>query len=518
MGYPRHPSDYDPVAPRRRPSADGAGALGAPVEDLGHVATHDLPHDTLAPSRGVAADPARNGDAPAQTSDAATPRDPLSHPPGATPSSARARGHSLTFVGLFLFTVVVYLRPYELIDALSGFRSMAFWIAVCTLAVFFPTQVSLEGNLTARPREINLVLLLLLTGLLSIPLGQDPSRSWSAFVEFLKVVLMFIVIVNAVRTERRLKALILFALAVSCVLSVAGINDYLAGNLALQGRRIAGAIKGLFDNPNDLALHFVTMIPLAVALMLGTRKTLAKLLYGVCALLMVAGIVVTFSRGGFLGLITASLVLLWKISRRNRLTVCVLVALFTLPLLVALVSSSHGGRLSTASDDSAIARKDDLKRSIVVSIRHPLLGLGMDNYILYSNTGHATHNAYTQVSSEMGLAALAAYVLFIVAPFKGLRRIERETSRAARRPRFYYLAVGLQASLIGYMVNSFFASVAYVWYIYYLVGYAACLYRIYDASPEAAWVAAVNAGHVREADTVSALGQGIPFRESEALN
>jgi hypothetical protein len=45
--------------------------------------------------------------------------------------------------------------------------------------------------------------------------------------------------------------------------------------------------------------------------------------------------------------------------------------------------------------------------------------------------------------------------------------------------RFYYLAIGLQASLVGFMVSSFFAAVAYTWYIYYLVAYAIAIRRIY---------------------------------------
>ena len=43
--------------------------------------------------------------------------------------------------------------------------------------------------------------------------------------------------------------------------------------------------------------------------------------------------------------------------------------------------------------------------------------------------------------------------------------------------RFYYLSIGLQASLVGFMVSSFFGAVAYQWYVYYLVGYAVCLHR-----------------------------------------
>ncbi|HEX8119236.1 MAG TPA: hypothetical protein VF521_18300, partial [Pyrinomonadaceae bacterium] len=47
------------------------------------------------------------------------------------------------------------------------------------------------------------------------------------------------------------------------------------------------------------------------------------------------------------------------------------------------------------------------------------------------------------------------------------------------RAAFYYLSVAFQASLVGYMVTSFFASVAHLWYVYYLVAYAVCLRRLY---------------------------------------
>ncbi|MFL6209347.1 MAG: O-antigen ligase family protein [Pyrinomonadaceae bacterium] len=498
MGERRQPSDYEPVTPARRgPQPVPAARVFSPTADADSVSTD---HIFLPPT-----DNTRTNEPTSEPDNAAL----LAQPP-------RARGHLLSFAGLFLFTVVLYLRPYELFDALAGLTSMAFWIAVCTLAVFFPTQFMLEGNLTARPREIKLILLLCLTGLLSIPLAEEPARAWNAFVEFLKVALMFIVMVNVVRTERRLKALLLLTLIVSCVLSVAALNDYQAGHLVLQGKRIAGTIKGMFDNPNDLALHLVMMIPIALALLLGARNPFKKLGYGVCALLMVGGTIVTFSRGGFLGLVAATLVLLWKTVRRNRLAICALV-LALVPLVIALAPSSYGGRLSTTSDDSALTRIDDLKRSLTVSLRHPLLGLGMDNYILYSNTEHATHNAYTQVSAEMGLAALVCYTLFVLAPFRRLRRIERETDGAKRRSRFYYLAVGLQASLVAYMVSSFFGSVAYQWYIYYLVSYAVCLQRIYEASlaaPSAVNVEQVNA----QAEHLPAQADGVSFHPSEVLN
>ncbi|MGH9932730.1 MAG: O-antigen ligase family protein, partial [Pyrinomonadaceae bacterium] len=384
---------------------------------------------------------------------------------------------SLTYLGLFVFTFLVYFRPYELFPSLAWLSRSALVVAALTLTAFIPTQLGLENRISARLREVKLAVALLLTGLLSIPLALDPTRAFQSTVEFFKVIVMFIVMVNVVRTEKRLQWLIFLVLFVSCVLSLAALNDYAHGNLAMEGRRIAGLIGGLFSNPNDLALHLVTMIPISLALFLGSRGALKKTLYLICSLVLMVGMVVTFSRGGFLGFVCVIAFLVWKVAPRNRVLFGV-VALTLLMLAVALAPGAYRSRLATTSDDSALARTDELKRSILVAARHPLFGVGMDNYILYSNTNKATHNAYTQVAADMGMVAFVLYVWFLVSPFNRLRRIEAATRTNKRQPPVYYLAIGLQASLCGYMVVSFFASVAYQWYVYYLVAYAICLQRL----------------------------------------
>jgi O-antigen ligase len=120
-----------------------------------------------------------------------------------------------------------------------------------------------------------------------------------------------------------------------------------------------------------------------------------------------------------------------------------------------------------------------LKRSIWVTLRYPVFGVGLGNFHHKSAQELGTHNAYTQVSSEMGIAAMVFYIILLVHPFRKLRMIEREMFERNDNSRYYYFAIGLQASLLGYMVASFFAAVAYQWYIYYLVAYAIALRRIY---------------------------------------
>jgi O-antigen ligase len=209
--------------------------------------------------------------------------------------------------------------------------------------------------------------------------------------------------------------------------------------------------------------------------------------YGACATLLLGGIVLSYSRGAFLGLFVALIFMAMKLGARHRLgLVMAIVALGGAALLLA--PDQYGGRLLTIFDSSldasgsADARRGELFRSLYLAIRHPLLGIGMGNYQPeMSYRGLVTHNSYTQVAAEMGAAALVCYTMFMVAPLRKLGQITRETFEARSNSNYYYLAVGLQASLLGYMVSSFFLSVAYVWYVYYLVAFAVCLRRLYEA-------------------------------------
>ncbi|HWS87141.1 MAG TPA: O-antigen ligase family protein [Pyrinomonadaceae bacterium] len=405
------------------------------------------------------------------------------------PSKLRAdnwvarRGHLVTYAGLFLFTFFVYFRPYELF-ALPALDYGAQFLAIFTLLAYFPSQLSAEGNLTARPREVVLALLLLAAALLSVPTAVSPGEAWDNTLEFGKVILIFVVAVNVVRTERRLRGLLVLVMAASLMLSFNAYSDYAAGRLELRGERVKGMLGGMFDNPNDLALHLVTMVPLAVGLAFARRGLLRKAVYLVCAVLFTAGIVVSFSRGGFLGFVACGGVLAWKYGRKRRVVVMTLTTA-ALVVFIAAAPGGYGQRISSMFGGDATgsydARRDVFWRSMLVALRHPVNGIGLGNFHHQGQRNQVSHNAYTQVAAEMGMGALAVYLLFMVSPLRRLREVERETFGAKDKDRaaFYHLAVGMQASLVGYMVCSFFASVAHIWYVYYLVAYAVCLRRLY---------------------------------------
>lgn len=391
------------------------------------------------------------------------------------------RGHGLTFAGLFLFTFLLFFRPYEFSPSFSWLSKGALITAIATLVIFVPTQLGLENRITVRTKEINLVFLLLLFCLISVPFATDRLRAWHGVVEYLKVVIIFLVLANVVRTEKQLKALLLLILTATCILSFSAINDYRLGNLTLQGVRIEGAIGGLFENPNDLALHFVTFLPIVLVLALSSKYLVSKIIFFTAAVATLSGTIVTFSRGGFLGLIAVIGVLVWKLSKRNVVLVGGISALLILFLLI-LAPVTYRERISTTGDGSSVARLGELKRSLFLTVRNPIFGVGMDNFVLFSNKEQATHNSYTQVACEIGIAGAVVYVLFLVAAVKRVRQLPAPKEVDKKKRLLPYLAIGVQASLIGYMVTSFFASVAFLWYVYYLAAYGICISRLYESS------------------------------------
>ena len=132
---------------------------------------------------------------------------------------------------------------------------------------------------------------------------------------------------------------------------------------------------------------------------------------------------------------------------------------------------------------SSDQRTELLIRSIVVSLRNPL-GIGIGNFEIVGTHNLGTHNAFTQVSSELGWLAFAAYMIILLSPIRKLDIMERNLFAKGQNSWLYYLSIGVQASLAGYFVSSFFSSVAYNWYVYYPIAYAIGLRRLYQLGQE----------------------------------
>jgi O-antigen ligase len=196
------------------------------------------------------------------------------------------------------------------------------------------------------------------------------------------------------------------------------------------------------------------------------------------------------------------LVLLFYI-RRVRPSVAVVVVavtLCTIPLLPASFTQRMSSILNPEEDPtgSREARKRLLRDAYQAYLDHPVLGVGAGQFQNYNpnnreETWREAHNAWLQVASELGTGGVIVFVVIVGSGFLGsiqavrvLRRARqrnrRQTREAAslmerRKPLEAYGAAVL-ASLTGWFVASMFASVAYYWTLYLVLGLALTLREI----------------------------------------
>lgn len=478
--YPKRPSGRTYPRIQGRPSSR-LSAVEGPGKDAGQgkvglrVGNREArSHRMLTRVKRVRDLPQRLDDHPARSQASRNKRN----------DAEKALRHLWTYVGVFLFTLILYFRPYELITPLKDFKSMALVAALLTVVVYVVTQLNAGGPFSIVTTEIKCILFLAAMAMITIPFARDPGTAWEVYSDnFIKIIVIFLIMVNVLRTRARLVGLMSLSIGIGVWLGYQALMLYQNGILRTEGYRVRVSFGGMFVDSNNLALHLVVFAPLALVLGLASRNKFLKLIYFASASLMVGGCLVTQSRGGFLGLLAGSAVIVWKFGRRRPIKTILLASVLAL-LLVIVAPGNYGTRIMSIIDPSldsygsSLERRDVLERSIIVTLRNPL-GIGIGNFPVVGIRNLQTHNAYTQVSSELGWLALIVYIILLISPFRKLGVLQNVASQSDDDLWFYFVSVGLQASIGGYVVASFFDSTAYQWYIYYPIAYAVCLRRIY---------------------------------------
>ena len=395
--------------------------------------------------------------------------------------------HGLAYFGLLMFTLLLYTRPHDIWPEVFGDSPIIKYVAIPAIAIYIISKLISGERLTIWTKEIKLIGFLVLISVLFTPIATEPDYAVTMLTEvFLKVVAIFILMANLIDTRERLRVMLMLVVVCGTYNAYIAIQNYAAGKFesisTIGAPRVEGAVGGMFANANDFAAALNMVLPLAIVLAL-TSRGLARLLYFACVALLAVAVVVSFSRGGFLTLIAMGGFMLWKIGRHNRATT-ILAALLLFGAFSLAMPNAYGDRLFTIlnteqdATGSAQERQGLMLHAIVIAIRHPITGIGIGNIGAYMDK--VTHNSYIEIAAELGMPGLIAYLMFIFAPMKSLKRIAKKTEDY-RRPadrEIYLLSIGIQATIIGYIVCSFFASYQYFWYLYYPVAYAIAIRRL----------------------------------------
>ena len=418
----------------------------------------------------------------------ATPADDAAQ---ADEKAVQSGSSRIAFAGLFLFTMMLYVRPNDLVPGAFEVFQIVKIVAIFTILAYLGSQMSRGRPLTVWPLEMKMLAIIVLLAIAFTPVAVSPQASVDTLADsFFKVVTIFVLMLNLIDTRARLRSFMKLLIFCGVFVAASAVLNYFRGatgvNKAGELVRIAG-YGTFFSNPNELAMTVNLIMPFAVVFGLTSRGAKRIAFFAIAALLAFA-VVVSFSRGGFLGLVAIGSVLIWKAGRGRRFaTVCAGVVIAA--AFVVAMPSGYGDRIFTIlhtdadKTNSAQERQELLARGLDVIAHHPIIGVGAGNYGIYSLRQLVAHNSYIEIAAELGLAGFAAYLVLIFAPLRSLRRIERETyarraTWGAAEREMYYISVGLQAVIISYAVCSFFQSAQYTWYLYYLVAYTASLRRI----------------------------------------
>ncbi len=395
--------------------------------------------------------------------------------------------HGLAYLGLLMFTLLLYTRPHDIWPEIFGDSPIIKYVAIPAIAVYIISKLISGERLTIWTKEVKLVGFLVLISVLFTPIATEPDYAVMMLTEvFLKVVAIFILMANLIDTRGRLRMMLKLVVVCGTYNAYIAVQNYAAGKfesiLTIGAPRVEGAVGGMFGNANDFAAALNMVLPLAIVLALTTRG-LARLFYFACVALLAVAVVVSFSRGGFLTLIAMGGFMLWKIGRHNRATT-ITAALLLFGAFTLAMPNAYGDRLFTIlntdrdATGSAQERQGLMLHAIVIAVRHPIAGIGIGNIGAYMDK--VTHNSYIEIAAELGVPGLIAYLMLIFAPMRSLKRIAKRTEDY-RRPQdreIYLLSIGIHATIIGYIVCSFFASYQYFWYLYYPVAYAIAVRRL----------------------------------------
>jgi probable O-glycosylation ligase (exosortase A-associated) len=384
----------------------------------------------------------------------------------------------LAFYALTAFAVVMYTAPGEWIPVLDPLR-----LALVTSALA-AGLMALRRLGRAEPLYfdgVRGVALLIFSGLAfaSVTWSVNPEVTRSTSMELLKLTAIYLTIINVVTTGRRLAILCGAVVIASIVTSIGVIDWYNTGVDLVEGYRARWV--GVYADPNHMAMNVGLIVPLAVAFL--ARKESGWVMRALCAAaaaLAVVAIVLSHSRGGFIGLSVAMGV--WAFREKRRIQAVMVGAVLVLGLVVFAPQSFWQRNETVTSfhqDASAMGRVYAWQVASRISLDRPLLGVGVGSFRFAwpfyappeATHAYVAHNVFLDVIGELGFVGLLCFLVFAGGATGGAFAASKDSQMG-------WLGRALSAAMAGYLVCDLFSGYILSAHLYVLFGMAASAHRI----------------------------------------
>jgi O-antigen ligase len=408
----------------------------------------------------------------------------------------------LAYGGLLAFVVLLYSNIGVVVPALAPLQ-LTKLVAFVALAALVIGRVSRGAALRLDAPQTILVFGLLVLAACSVYGALWPGLALKSLMDFAKMGAVYLLIVHVVDRPERFRRVAGTIIVCSLVPAMATLWRAALGISLVDGHRAAWV--GLFEDPNELAYSLVILVPLAMTLFDTARSRRARVVYAIAAVIQVAAVVATQSRGGVLGLVVVLGLLLWSYRIRGGvLAIVVLVAVVGF----AFAADTFWQRVEVVAtyqqDDAITSRIQAWRVGVDIFLNRPMLGVGIGNFALawplYADSPGGkwltAHNAFIQILGELGIMGLIGFAMLLAVTLIGLRRTRRQATRVGARERESF-AKGLGIALWGYASCAMLLSVAFNWFFYLIVALSVAVIGMARTETENAPTGAAWGGRAR---------------------
>ena len=366
----------------------------------------------------------------------------------------------------------------------SIFRQSYFWcLLTAVLAPFLPTTLVLAlaaasfGSLLLcllceKERKLKYFAInkyiYIYAGIYLFATLASVSRQGSLLGGLLSILFMLfsIVLINSVNTKKQLRLLVFLFVCAGVLVSFYGFYQFLFPS-QFSGvwhdvdmfSDIGFRVYSTLGNPNVLGEYLLLIIPLAFAGVIVKKKPLEKLFFLACTGIMMLCLVLTYSRGCYVGIMVAFAVFLVLIDR--RFIFLGIVILLLMPFFLPETILNRFLSIGNLEDSSTSYRLYIYLGTLAMLKDYWLSGIGPGTdafnkvYPSYAYNGISaphSHNLFLQVLCDTGICGLIVFLGIIYQYFKATcSALTRERSLEGR----IHIIAGI-SSLAGFLVQSLF--------------------------------------------------------------
>ncbi len=295
--------------------------------------------------------------------------------------------------------------------------------------------------------------------------------------------------------ERAIRRLIEALILAAALVSLIGLYQYFFTADIIQAEGVH-RIRGAYASPNNLSLFLGRVVPILAALAAFGPSGKRQIFYSLAALPILACLYLTYSRGAWLLGLPAAFLFMGLVRGGRAIWAAAGAAVIAIGgLLLPLLSTPRIASTLDTGEGTTFLRLKLWQGSLNMIRDHPLLGVGLDNFLYQYRTRYILpaaweepdlshpHNIVLDYWTRLGILGVAVLVWLEVAFFRTGFRLYRRLGSNEKAPvacehgndlsRHYKsaLALGLMASMVDFLAhglidNSYFlVDLAFVFFL-----------------------------------------------------